>query len=87
VKDDCHAFGLKIRGEKGSARRSVVVMQQPVLLSPKFAANASQVTVVCGIDCLAYQDKFFVNNPLDVKENYEHGLDFALYLSRLFRSP
>jgi hypothetical protein len=25
---------------------------------------------------------FFVNNPLDVKENDEHALDFALHLSR-----
>jgi hypothetical protein len=25
-----------------------------------------------------------VNNPLDVKENYEHALDFALRLSLLF---
>jgi hypothetical protein len=25
-----------------------------------------------------------VDNPLDVKENDEHGLDFALHLSRLF---
>jgi hypothetical protein len=25
---------------------------------------------------LACQTKFFVNNPLDVKENYEHALDF-----------
>jgi hypothetical protein len=27
-----------------------------------------------------------VNNPLDTKENYEHALDFALLLPRLFRS-
>jgi hypothetical protein len=27
-----------------------------------------------------------VTNLLDVKENYEHSFDFALYLSRLFRS-
>jgi hypothetical protein len=28
----------------------------------------------------------FVNNPFDVKENYEHALDFAFHLFRLFRS-
>jgi hypothetical protein len=33
---------------------------------------------------LAYQDKFFVNNPLDVKENDEHALEFVLHLSRFF---
>jgi hypothetical protein len=27
------------------------------------------IAVVSGIDCLACQDKFFANNPLDVKEN------------------
>jgi hypothetical protein len=37
---------------------------------------------VCGIDCLICQDYFFENNPLDIKENYEHFLDFALHLSR-----
>jgi hypothetical protein len=56
-------------------------MTQQLLLSPKFWVN---VTVVCGIDCLACQGKFFMDNPLDVKENEEHVLDFALHLSHLF---
>jgi hypothetical protein len=34
---------------------------------------AQHITAVCGIDCLACQDEFFVNNPLDAKENYEHA--------------
>jgi hypothetical protein len=38
------------------------------------------------IHCLACQDEFFVNSPLDVKENDEHALDFALHLSYIFRS-
>jgi hypothetical protein len=58
-------------------------------LSPKFGAKSSHnftkspwnATTVCGIDSLAYQNKFFLNNPLDIKENYEHALDFALRLS------
>jgi hypothetical protein len=29
-------------------------------------------------DCLACQNELFVNNPLDVNENDEHALDFAL---------
>jgi hypothetical protein len=41
---------------------------------------------VCGIDCLACQDKLFVNNPLDVKENYEHVFVSAFHLSLLFQS-
>jgi hypothetical protein len=87
-------FGKKFRGGKGSVRRCVVVMHQPVLLPPKFGSKSSQifthslqnVTAVYEIDCLACQDEFFVNNSLDVKENDEHALDFALHLSRLFRS-
>jgi hypothetical protein len=85
-------FGQKFPGEKGSVRWCVVMMQQPVLLSPNFGAKSLHifmqspynVTFVRGIDCLAYQDKFFVNNPLDVKENDEHDFEFALHLSCLF---
>jgi hypothetical protein len=63
VADDSHVvFGQKFSFEKGSVTRCIVVMQQPVLLSPKF----ENVIVVCGIDCLACQNKFFVNNPLHV---------------------
>jgi hypothetical protein len=56
-----------------------------------FRAVAVKVTVLCGIDCLACQDEFFVNSPLDIKENAEKGndenaLDFSIHLSRLFRS-
>jgi hypothetical protein len=32
---------------------------------------------------LACQDEFFVNNPLDVKENYENSLPFALLFTCL----
>jgi hypothetical protein len=34
-----------------------------------------------------YQDEFFVNIPLDVRENDELALDFALPFSRRFQSP
>jgi hypothetical protein len=47
-------------------------------------AIAVNVTAVCEIDRLACQDEFFVHNVLDVKENYEHALDFALHLPRFF---
>jgi hypothetical protein len=68
-------------------------MQQPVILSPKFGAKSSNLFTQspqkshqhAEFDCLACQDEMFVNNPLDVKESYEHALDFALHLSRLFR--
>jgi hypothetical protein len=34
-------------------------------------------------NCLACQDKFFVNNHLDVERNHEHTLDFVPRLSCL----
>jgi hypothetical protein len=43
VGDDSHViFGKKFSGEKESVRRCNV-MQQPVLLSPKFAAKSSHI--------------------------------------------
>jgi hypothetical protein len=36
-------FGQIFPGEKGSVKRSIVVMQQPVLLSPKFGAKSSHI--------------------------------------------
>jgi hypothetical protein len=44
VGGDSHgAFGKKFLGGKGSVRWCVVVMQQPVLLSPKFGAKHSHI--------------------------------------------
>jgi hypothetical protein len=45
VGDDNYViFGKKkIPGEKGSVRRCVVMMQQPVPLSPKFGAKSSHI--------------------------------------------
>jgi hypothetical protein len=40
-----------------------------------FHTVAIKVKVVCGIDSLACQDEFSVNDLLDVNENYEHALD------------
>jgi hypothetical protein len=75
-----------------SVRRCVVMMEQPVLLSPSgqslctFSRTCRKTsTVVCGIDRLACEE-FFVNSPLDVDENDEHALDFVFHLSHLSRS-
>jgi hypothetical protein len=38
-------------------------------------------------DNLASRDDFFVNIPLDVKENYDHALDFALSVHGLSFLP
>jgi hypothetical protein len=44
VEDDSQVvFSQKALGEKGSVRRCVIVMQQPVFLSPKFEAKSSHI--------------------------------------------
>jgi hypothetical protein len=68
------------------ATASYFVAKVRIEVFAHFHAVALNVTVVRGIDCLAYQDEFFVDNPLDIEENDEHALDFLLQLSRLFRS-
>jgi hypothetical protein len=42
--DNSHVvFGKTFPGGKGSVRRCVVVMQQPIVLSPKFGAKSSHI--------------------------------------------
>jgi hypothetical protein len=94
---DSHVvLGQKFPSEKGNVRWCTIVVQQPLLLWPKFGAkslhNFTQslynVTAVRRIGCLACQDKFFVNSPLNLKENDEHSLNFALQLSHMpFEHP
>jgi hypothetical protein len=44
VGEDSHvAFGNKFPGENRSVRECVVMMQQPVLLPPKFGAKFSHI--------------------------------------------
>jgi hypothetical protein len=44
VGNESHfAFHQKLLGEDGSVRRGVVVVEQPVLFSPKFGATSSHV--------------------------------------------
>jgi hypothetical protein len=40
-------------------------------------SRCKDITVVCRMECLACNNELFVNNPNDVKENYEHALYFA----------
>jgi hypothetical protein len=44
MRDDSHVvIGQRFPGIKGSVRGYVVVMQQPVLLCPKFGAKPSHI--------------------------------------------
>jgi len=70
-------FRQKLVGEDGSVRRGVVMVKQPGLFSPKLGAMSSHFftrspqnfAVEPGIHSSACWDKFFVHNPLDVKES------------------
>ena len=85
-------FHQKLLGEDGSVRRDVVMVKQPGLFSQKLGAMSSHVSrqspqnfaVEPGIHSLACWDKFFVHNPLDVKESDGHALEIAFHLSDFF---
>ena len=91
--DDSHfVFHQKLLSEDGSVRQGVVMVKQPGLFSLKFGVMSSHVftqslqnvAVEPGIHSLACWDKFFVHNPLDVKESDDHALDIAFHLPGLF---
>jgi len=81
------AFRQKLLGEDGSVRRGVVMVKQPKLgaMSSHFFTQSPQnFAVEPGIHSSAYWDKFFVHNPLDVKESDDHALEISFHLSSLF---
>ena len=85
-------FRQKLVGEDGSVRRGVIMVKQPGLFSPKLGAMSSyfftqspqNIAVKPGIHSSACWDKFFMHNPLDVKESDDHALEIAFHLSCLF---
>jgi len=93
VRDDSHfVFRQKLLGEDGRVRRGVVMVKQPGLFSSKFGVmslhvftqSPQTVAVEPRIHSLACWDKFFVHNPLYVKESDDHALDIAFHLSGFF---
>jgi hypothetical protein len=93
VRNDSHVVsGQKFLGERGRVRCDFVKQQAVSVAKVRgevfahFNAVVQNVTAVCGTDSSACQDEIFVNNSLDVKENDEHALDFAVHLSRPFQS-
>jgi hypothetical protein len=80
--------GSHVFGKNNSLVKKIVLLPPKLgVKSPHiFKQSPSNVTVVCRTDCLACQDKFFLKNPVDVKENNRHVHDFALQLSHLFWS-
>jgi len=89
VEDNSNfVFRQKLMSEDRSVRRGVVMVKQPGLFSSKLGAMSSHVftqspqnfAVEPGIHSLACWDKFFVHNPLDVKESDDHALEIAFHL-------
>ena len=80
-------FRQKLVGEDGSVRR-VVMVKQPGLFSPKlgtmslhsFTQSLQNFAVEPRIHGLAFWDKFFMHNPLDIKESDDHALEIAFHL-------
>jgi hypothetical protein len=69
--------------KKGSVRGCVVLMQQQVLVSPKFGANFHAITVKYHSSMRNWLLGLLGWIHCDVKENDEHALGFALYHSCL----
>ena len=73
-------------------RWGIVMVKQPGLFSPKLGAMSSHFfmqslqnfAVEPGIHSLACCDKFFVHNPLNVKESDDNALEIAFHLSDFF---
>ena len=90
--DNNFVFHQKLVGEDRSVRRGVAMVKLPGLFSPKLGALSSHFftpslqnfAVEPRIHSSACWDKFFVHNPLDVKESDVHGLEIAFHLSGHF---
>ena len=82
----------KLLGEDSSVSRCVVMVKHSGLFSPKlgtmsshfFKQSPQNFAVELGIRSLTSWDKFFMHNPLDVKESDELALEIAFHTSRLF---
>jgi hypothetical protein len=93
VGDDGHVFCQRFPGEKevwdgalSWCNSQFFCHQSSGRILRTFSLSPYNFTVVWRIDCLDCQDELFVNKPLDMKENDEHALDFALHPTRLFLS-
>ena len=75
----------KLLGEDGSVSWSVFMVKQQGLFSPKLRTMSSQnFAVELGIHSLTSWEKFFMHNPLGVKESDEHALEIAFHTSGPF---
>ena len=72
----------------------VVVVQDPVVRAPLLRAmsvhSVAEVLQDCFVEFLIYRlscrDELMKNQPVNVEERNQHGLDIGLYLPRFLRS-
>jgi len=67
----------------GEAAKSVLAKLGTMSLH-FFSQSPQNFPVESGIHSLACWDKFFMHNPLDVKESDDHALEIAFHLSGHF---
>ena len=77
----------------GPVGRGVFVVQDPVAGAPLLRASAHSVAEAlqdCFVEfliyCLSCRDELMMNQPVNVEERNQHGLDIGLHLSRFLRS-
>jgi hypothetical protein len=81
--DDSHVvFGQKFPGKKGSVRWCIVMMQQPVLLSPKFRAKTSHIFMCKMVYCHDATASSFVAKVQGEVFAYFHAVAIKRYSSK-----
>ena len=74
--------------------RGVVVVQNPIagapLLRAMSAHSVAELLQDCFVEFLIYRlscrDELMMNQPVNVEERNQHGLDIGLHLPRFLRS-
>ena len=87
-------FLLKLICGDSPVGRGVVVVQEPVagapLLRAMSAHSVAEALQDCFVEFLIYRlscrDELMMNQPVNVEERYQHGLDIGLHLPRFLRS-
>jgi hypothetical protein len=81
-------FGKKLPGDEGSVRRCVVVMQQPVLLSPKFGGEVIVHFHTFAVKRHTSMRTWLFGLPgrivYEQSHWYQHALDSVIHPSRFF---
>jgi hypothetical protein len=89
-----HVVSHRLCGFQRCLNRRVVVMKEPVVVTPKFRSFSSHIfsqasqniTVKVRVYHSARRNKFTVNNSLHIEKNNEHALCWTSHLPRLFFS-